>query len=505
MYKILETCITRSRTTLLILFMILMSGIIARLAIPVEYQPNIEVPFFGVFVPHEGISPEDAERLLVMPLELEIRQIEGLEEVTGYASEGSGQVMVEFNAEADVEVAEQDLRNAVDRAKIEFPATAEEPIIEEGNMMNFPILQVNLTGEVPERMLFNIARDMRDEIEKLSEILSANIDGGREEVMEVVIDPNALETYQISSELLMSSVIRNNRLIPAGSLDTGKGRFSVKVPSIIEDPRDILSIPVKTSGDTVVTLSDVATVRPTFKERQGFARIDGRRGVSLLIVKRTNANVLAAIDKTKEIVERFQNQVPGKITISYSSDQGPYAKSQLVELEGNIVTALGIVMVIVVAAMGFRNGLIVGMAIPSSFLFALIFVYLVGYSFNFMVMFGMILGLGMLIDGAIVVTEYADRKMVEGHNKRDAYIIAANRMFWPVTASIATTLAAFLPLMFWPGMSGQFMRYLPVTVFMVLSGSLLYALIFGPTIGSIIGRPGEQNKKNKERFKSINV
>ena len=503
MYKILETCITRSRTTLLILFMILMSGIIARLAIPVEYQPNIEVPFFGVFVPHEGISPEDAERLLVMPLELEIRQIEGLEEVIGYASEGSGQVMVEFNAEVDVEVAEQDLRNAVDRAKIEFPTTAEEPVIEEGNMMNFPILQVNLTGEVPERMLFNIARDMRDEIKKLSDILSAKIEGGREEVLEVIINPNALETYQISSELLMNSVIRNNRLIPAGSLDTGKGRFSVKIPSIIEDPRDILSIPVKTDGDKVVTLSDVATVRPTFKERQGVSRVDGRKGVSLFIVKRTDANILEAIEKTKSVVERFRDQIPGKITISYSSDQGPYAKSQLIELEGNILTALGIVMVIVVAAMGFRNGLIVGMAIPSSFLFALIFVYLAGYSFNFMVMFGMILGLGMLIDGAIVVTEYADRKMVEGHNKVDAYIIAADRMFWPVTASIATTLAAFLPLMFWPGMSGQFMRYLPVTVFMVLSGSLFYALIFGPTIGSIIGRPGDQNEKTREQLKNL--
>ena len=183
------------------------------------------------------------------------------------------------------------------------------------------------------------------------------------------------------------------------------------------------------------------------------------------MVKRSDANILEAIEKTKQVIEQFKSKIPGKITISYSSDQGPYAKSQLVELEGNIVTAMGIVMVIVVAAMGFRNGLIVGLAIPSSFLFALIFVYLVGYSFNFMVMFGMILGLGMLIDGAIVVTEYADRKMIEGHEKQEAYILAANRMFWPVTASIATTLAAFLPLMFWPGISGQFMRYLPCLLY----------------------------------------
>ena len=503
MLKILETCITRSRTTLLILFMILMTGIIARLAIPIEYQPNVDVPFFGVMVPHEGISPEDAERLLVMPLELEIRQIEGVEEVTGYASEGMGQVMIEFDGESDIEDAEQDIRNAVDRAKIEFPSTAEEPFIEQGDTNDFPIIQINLTGDVPERMLFNLARDMRDEIEKLGEILSANIDGGREEVMEIVIDPKALQTYQISSELLMNTVIRNNRLIPAGNLDTGKGRFSVKVPSIIENPLDVLDIPVKTLGDTVVVLSDVATVRPTFKERQGYARLNGNNGLSLYVVKRTEANIIEAIKKTKQIVEQFKSKIPGKISVSYSSDQGPYAQSQLVELEGNIVTAMGIVMIIVVAAMGFRNGLIVGLAIPSSFLFALIFVYLVGYSFNFMVMFGMILGLGMLIDGAIVVTEYADRKMIEGHEKRQAYIIAANRMFWPVTASIATTLAAFLPLMFWPGVPGQFMRYLPVTVFMVLSGSLLYALVFGPTIGSIIGKAGEQSDESKKQLKSL--
>ena len=503
MLKILETCITRSRTTLLILFMILMTGIIARLAIPIEYQPNVDVPFFGVMVAHEGISPEDAERLLVMPLELEIRQIEGVEEVTGYASEGIGQVMIEFDGESDIEDAEQDIRNAVDRAKIEFPSTAEEPFIEQGDTNDFPIIQINLTGDVPERMLFNLARDMRDEIEKLGEILSANIDGGREEVMEIVIDPKALQTYQLSSELLMNTVIRNNRLIPAGNLDTGKGRFSVKVPSIIENPLDVLDIPVKTLGDTVVVLSDVATVRPTFKERQGYARLNGNNGLSLYVVKRTEANIIEAIKKTKQIVEQFKSKIPGKISVSYSSDQGPYAQSQLVELEGNIVTAMGIVMIIVVAAMGFRNGLIVGLAIPSSFLFALIFVYLVGYSFNFMVMFGMILGLGMLIDGAIVVTEYADRKMIEGHEKRQAYIIAANRMFWPVTASIATTLAAFLPLMFWPGVPGQFMRYLPVTVFMVLSGSLLYALVFGPTIGSIIGKAGEQSDESKKQLKSL--
>jgi multidrug efflux pump len=297
--------------------------------------------------------------------------------------------------------------------------------------------------------------------------------------------------------------VRNNRLIPAGSLDNGEGRFSVKVPSIIEDPRDVLSIPIKTAQDTVVTIGDVAEVRRTFKDRTGYARVDGRNTISLQIVKRANFNILDAIANAKKVAEEFRPRLPAQVKLMYSQDQGPYAESQVVELEGNIATALGLVMVVVVAAMGIRSGIIVGLGIPSSFLFSLIFLYLLGYSFNFMVMFGMLLGLGMLIDGAIVVTEYADRKMTEGYNSHRAYIMAAQRMFWPVTASIATTLAAFLPLMFWPGVSGKFMRFLPVTVFTVLSGSLLYALIFGPVIGSIFGKAGSQSERAKHKLEVL--
>ena len=503
MYAFIEAAINRSRTTLLIMGMIVLAGIIARAAIPVANDPDIDVPFFVVNVIHEGISPEDAERLLVMPLEIEIRDVEGIEEMMAFAAEGAATMMVEFDADQNLDKALIDIREAVDRAKAEFPSTAEEPIVTEASVDDFPIIQVNIVGDVPERMLYNIALDLRDNIEAKPDVLSAEMFGHREEMLEAVIDPNQLEAYAISSEELINTIMRNNRLIPAGSLDTGQGRFSVKVPSIIEQASDVFELPVRADGDTVVTLQDVATVRRTFKDRTSYARVNGQRTIALQVKKRADANILSAISSAKEVVEAARPNLPASIDIVYSTDQAPFAQGQVTELQGNIFTALGLVMVVVVAAMGLRSGIIVGLGIPVSFLFALMFVYLLGYTFNFMVMFGMLLGLGMLIDGAIVVTEYADRKMVEGYQRRGAYTLAAKRMFWPVAASIATTLAAFLPLMFWPGVPGKFMRYLPVTVFTVLTGSLLYALIFGPVLGSLFGKAGSRDEASMNTLKQL--
>ena len=277
----------------------------------------------------------------------------------------------------------------------------------------------------------------------------------------------------------------------------------MKVPSVIEEARDVFDLPVRVHDDTVVTLGDVATVRRTFKDRTNYARVNGKQAISLNTLKRANANIVDTIAAVKRTVDGFRSNLPAKVSIFYSQDQAPWTLQQVTELQGNIFTALALVMIVIVAAMGLRSGIIVGLGIPVSFLFSMVPLYLLGYTFNFMVMFGMLLGLGMLIDGAIVITEYADRKMVEGFDRRSAYALAAKRMLWPVTASVATTLAAFLPLMFWPGVSGQFMRYLPVTVFTVLSGSLLYALIFGPVLGTLMGRPGSQDLRSTETLKQL--
>lgn len=504
MNSFIEASINRTRTTLLALVMILIAGIYARASMPIESDPSIQVPFFVVNLIHEGISPEDSERLLVHPMEFEIRAVEGVEEFTAYAFEGGATLMVEFDADYNLDKALSDIREAVDRAKPKLPSTTEEPIIDEESTDDFPILQINLVADdVPERLVYNLAIDLRDQIESIPDVRDVELKGHREELLEAVIDPQALEAYQISGEELMTTIVRNNRLIPAGALDTGAGRFSVKIPSVIEEAQDLFDLPIKAKDGVVVTLRDVATIRRTFKDRTTYARVNGRNAITLELVKRNEANIIDTINAAKKVVEEFRARVPAKVELFYTQDQAPFATNQVSELQGNILTSLALVMILTVAAMGLRSGIIVGLGIPVSFLFAIIFLNMMGYTFNFMVMFGMLLGLGMLIDGAIVVTEYADRKMIEGYSPRSAYALSAKRMFWPVVASTATTLAAFLPLMFWPGISGKFMSYLPVTVFTVLTGSLLYALVFGPVLGALFGKAGASDPKTLKNLQEL--
>ena len=490
MKTLIESVFGRTRTTLSILAILVLAGIMARVALPIANDPHVELPFFYVGVVHDGISPEDAERLLVQPMEAELRKLEGVVELKSTAAEGMASFFVEFDVSQDLSKALADVREAVNSAKAEMPTTAEEPFVDELNADDFPMLQVNFIGEnTSERSVYQAALKLRDEIESIPAVLSADMQGHREEVLELIIDPTALNTYRISAEELVTTLQRNNRLIPAGSVDLDDGRFAVKVPAVLERAEDILDLPIRASGDTVVTLQDVATVRRTFKDRSSHARYNGRETISISVKKRANANVIDSVDEVLALVNAAKAGLPAGIEITPSQNQAEFAELQVRELEGNILTALALVMVLVVGAMGFRSGVVVGLGIPFSLLFSIIIIYLLGYTFNFMVMFGMLLGLGMLIDGGIVVTEYANRMMAEGMNHKSAYAAAVKRMFWPVTASTATTLAAFLPMLFWPGVSGQFMVYLPVTVFTVLLGSLLYALLFGPVLGSLFGKP----------------
>ncbi len=502
---LINAAVGRTRTTLLLMAMVVLAGVAARWLIPIEANPSIDVPVFMVAVAHEGISPEDATRLLVKPLEVELRTIEGIDEVRAFAYEGMARVVAEFDASYDLDQALLDVREAVDRARPEFPASAEEPLVLEQSASDYPIVQINLVAApslgaesaVPERLLLSTAEELRDAVKALPDVLDAELQGEREALLEVLIDPTKLEAYGVGTEQLLGTVVRNNRLVAAGSLDTGAGRMAVKVPSVIERAEDLADIPVKADGDAVVTLADVADIRRTFKDRQRYARVNGNDTISINVIKRPNANVVDTVEQAKAAVERLRPTLPRQVSVFYTQDLAPFARSQVTELQGNIVTALMLVMVLVVAAMGLRSAMIVGAGIPVSFLFALIFVWSFGYTFNFMVMFGMLLALGMLIDGAIVVTEYADRKMAEGQAPDDAFRAAAKRMFWPVTASVATTLAAFLPLVFWPGVSGKFMRYLPVTVFFVLTGSLLYALAFAPALGAKFGKAIRRDERTR--------
>jgi multidrug efflux pump len=460
------------------------AGIMSYIGIPKEANPDIDVPVYYISIGQQGISPSDAERLLVRPMETSLRGLDGLKELTAIASEGHAGVILEFNIETNKDEVLADIRDKVDQAKADLPSEADEPVITETNFALQPTIIVTLSGDVPERTLTNLARRLKDEIEAISSVREASLAGDREELLEVVVDLMKLESYDITQDELLNALTQNNQLVAAGFIDDGNGRFNVKVPGLVETAQDVFSIPIKQNGEGVVTLGEVAEIKRTFKDPSTFTRVNGQQAISIQVTKRIGTNIIENNDEVRAVVSAFTKDWPSSIKVNYLLDQSSFIFEVLGSLQSSIMTAIVLVMICVVGTLGIRSGLLVGLAIPGSFMLAFLILAGLGMTVNMMVMFGMVLTVGMLVDGAIVVTEYADRKIAEGMGPADAYKRASKLMFWPVVSSTATTLAAFLPLLLWPGVPGQFMSYLPKMVIIVLSASLMTALIFLPVTGT---------------------
>ncbi len=494
MNAIIDAAISHARTVIGTLVLVLIAGTVAYVEIPKEADPDINIPILYVSIVHEGISPEDAERLLIRPMEKELRSVEGVKDMRGKGFEGGANLVMEFDAGFDAAKALSDVRAKVDLAKAELPAETEEPTVHEVNFSLFPVLVVTLAGEVPERTLFRLARDLKDKVQGLNSVLSAEIAGNREEQIEVLIDPMKVESYGLSPTETVAAVKKSNLLVAAGAQDTGLGRFSVKVPGLFETVEDILKMPIKVSGDAAIVVGDLAEVRRNYKDPVGFARVGARPAIAIEVSKRTGHNVIETIEKVRATVEAERRAWPetlrNAVQVGYSQDKSDVIRTMLLDLQNNVISAVLLVMIVVVAALGLRSAGLVGVAIPGSFLAAMLTLSLIGFTVNIVVLFSLILAVGMLVDGAIVVTEYADRKMAEGLHRREAYGLAAKRMAWPIVASTATTLAAFLPLVFWPGVVGEFMKFLPITLLITLTASLFMALIFVPTLGAYFGKAG---------------
>ncbi len=488
MNTLIRAFVDRPAPVLLVLAVLLIAGSAAYYAIPKESEPDVSIPTLYINMTHEGISPEDAERLLVRPMENELRTIEGLKEMRATAAEGSAVLILEFDAGFDADQALTDVREKVDIAKAELPADTDEPWVQEINIALFPVLVVQLHGNVPERTLVGLARDLRDKLEGLPGVLSADVAGDREELLEVIVDPVALESYHLSYEDLFNYVSRNNRLVAAGALDTGQGRFSVKVPGVLEDLDSLLTLPIKTDGQRTVTFADVAQVRRTFKDPTGFARLNGENAIALEISKRLGTNIVDVVDSVRATVERERAYWPDNLEVTFTQDSSEDVRTMLRDLQNNVLTAVLLVMVVTLAALGLRSSALVGIAVPGSFLAGILIIWFSGWSINMVVLFSLIMAVGMLVDGATIVVELADRNLAAGYSRKEAYIHAAQRMAAPVISSTATTLAAFVPLLFWPGLIGEFMIYLPITLLITLAASLVMALLFVPTVGALLGK-----------------
>jgi len=499
--QLIETAMSRSRTVLLSLAVVLVAGIIAYLTIPKEAEPDIEIPMIYVHITHDGISPEDGERLLVRPMEQELRAIEGIKEMTANAYEGGANILIEFDAGIDTAKALADVREKVDMAKGKLPGETDEPTVNEVKMSRFdPMLVLNLAGNVPERTLITIAKDLKEEIEGLPGVLEVNLVGVREELMEVIVDPLAMESYGLDQAQIINFVTLNNRLVAAGALQSAEGRFPVKVPGVFESPGDVLNMPIKAVGDRIVHFRDIAEVRRTYKDAESYARLNGKPALAIEVVQRARANVIETIDEIKALIAEEQAYWPAEIEVIASRDKSKDVNDMLTELQNSVLAAVLLVFIVIIGILGIRTALLVGVAIPGSFLMGILLIGSFGITINMMVLFALIMAVGMLVDGAIVVTEMADRRMAEGESRFDAYSRAAIRMSWPIIASTCTTLAAFVPLALWPGTSGEFMKYLPITLIAVLSASLIMALIFVPTLGSIFGKTGATTAEMKRNL-----
>jgi multidrug efflux pump len=498
---LIRGAIERRKVVLAVTVVATLFGLGAYLTLPRESNPDITFPFVSVTVPYPGVSPEDAERLLVRPMEVELQSIEGLKEMSAVASQGAATVTLEFPVNFNKEKALNDVRSKVDMAKGRFPPDAMEPIIEEYNANQDPVITVVLHGGLPERELFKTARNLKDRIETLPGVLRADVYGGREELLEVTIDPLRMEAYNITAGEIANVIRSNNQLVPAGNLETTQGKFAVKVPGVVEGPRDLLSLPIKVNGDRVVTLGDVAEVHRTFKEAVSMSRVNGEPSMSIDVVKRQGANILDTVKQVRKLVGEEQAHWPQAVKTTYTFDQSEDINRSLSLLESGLIIAVILVMIIVVASLGIRAGFLVGAAIPACFMLAFLMLQATGITLNMMVMFGLVLAVGMLVDGSIVVVEYADRKLAEGFDKKEAYKLAGERMFWPVFNGIATTLCAFVPFLFWNEIAGKFMSYLPITLFFVLGASILIALIFTPALGSIFGKRSDEHEHTAENIR----
>ncbi|OAN81172.1 acriflavine resistance protein B [Jannaschia sp. EhC01] len=507
MIGLIDWAADRARMVIAFVLLSLTVGTAAYIGLPKEGEPDIDIPGLFVSVPFPGISAVDSERLLVRPMEAEFQDLDGLLTINATAAEGYAGIFLEFEFGWDKGATIADVRDAMGRAEVQFPDGAESYSINEINFSEFPIMVVALSGSAPERTLIRLANEMQTELEALSPILSAGIAGARDEMLEVILDPLALEAYDVTAADLISAVQGNNQLIAAGEVTTEGGANSVTIPSSFDDAQDVYNLAITVDGDRVVTLGELADIRLTYQDRDGTARFNGETTIALQVVKRQGFNIIDTVALIRETVEAVEATWPEELRASVhvetTLDQSVQVDGMVRQLEGSVLTAIALVMIVVLAALGTRSALLVGFAIPTSFLLCFILLGVMGITISNIVMFGLILAVGMLVDGAIVVVEYADRRLAEGARPMQAYTEAAKRMFWPVVSSTATTLCAFLPMLFWPGVPGEFMGMLPVTLIFVLSASLIVALIYLPVLGGVAARTSRLIDTVSDTFKGL--
>ncbi|MHC4715717.1 MAG: efflux RND transporter permease subunit, partial [Planctomycetota bacterium] len=485
---ILSNAAIRNRATVFVLMaLIAVMGVVSYVTLPRESFPDVPIPLVLISTPYEGVAPEDVETSVTMKIEKELAGLKGLKEIRSTSAEGLSVITVEFMPDVLIDDALQHVRDKVDLAKGELPAAAEEPVIREINVADMPIMIVNISGPISPVRLKRIADRLEDEIENIPGVLSVDVLGGLEREIRLEIDPDRVAAYGLTIPELLELIPSENVNISAGGLETPGTKFNVRLPAEFAEPEEVDHLPLTVRGGRTIYLSDVARVADTFKDRTSYARLDGAPTITLSVRKRVGTNILDVTDRVQAILVEARKLAPLDVTFEPTMDQSDDIRMMVSDLENNVITGLILVVLVLVMFMGWRTSLIVALAIPMSMLMSLAVLDMMGFTLNMVVLFSLILALGMLVDNAIVIVENIFRHRQLGYGRISAAMAGAGEVAWPVITSTATTVAAFLPMIFWPGMMGDFMKYLPITVIITLSSSLFVAMVISPTVCSAVG------------------
>jgi multidrug efflux pump len=482
--KITDVSVDNRTSVLILVIIIIILGVGAYVSLPREASPDISIPLVIVSTPYFGVSPEDIESLITQKLEKEINAISEVKSITSSSFEGYSLVRVEFESGYNIDDALQKVREKVDRAVPKLPPDVEKPEIVEINFSEFPILTVNVAGPYGLVKLKDIAKDLQDEIEKIDGVLEAKISGGMEREVKVDVDLVKLAHYNIRFDDIINSINDENKTIPGGSIDVNNASFLVRVPGEFDKPYIVENIIVKLKEGMPIYVKDVADVTYGFKDRTTFARINGQDAVSLSISKSVGKNIIEIANKVKSIIDEKKKELPSDLQLYITADQSKEIEQMVRELENNIFSGLVLVVLILLFFLGVRNAFFVAIAIPLSMLISFFVLQALGVTLNFVVLFALILALGMLVDNAIVIIENIYKFLEEGNSLLDAAKLGTAEVGWPVFTSTMTTVAAFFPLLFWPGVVGEFMLYIPLVLIVTLLSSLFVALIINPVFAS---------------------
>ena len=506
------------RTSIVILTVVLViGGLISYRTIPKEANPSIEIPNIVVTTIYPGASPDDIESLVTQPIELEVQSVTGIVEIRSTSTEGVSTVVIEFDPDVSIDDALQKVRDRVDIAKTELPSEAEEPIISEIDIQEFPIMTINLAADYSLARLKEVAEELQDELESIPSVLEIDLIGGLEREVQVNVDLNKLQGYNLSFEDVIFTIQEENTNIPGGSVDVDKTNYLVRVNGEIQRPEEILNLVIDAPDFQPIYVRDVAEVVFGFKDRASFSRLEifkseDREGnvtplsdeeianlqvVSLNVKKRSGANILDTVDLIDVKLEDFV--FPAGTEYVITGDLSYYVEAMVKDLENNIISGLIFVIAVLLFFLGVRNAVLVGIAIPLSMFISFILLQSLGYTLNFIILFSLIIALGMLVDNAIVIVENIYRYREKGYSRFEAAKLGTGEVGGAVVASTATTVAAFAPMLFWPGMIGEFMSYLPLTLIITLTSSLFVAIIINPVITGIFVKLDSEESKKRTR------